>query len=82
MPPAEPPTLSDKELDEMETLELEEEELDVSFGLCPPRPRGSCTRVSPHCPPTLGPLLWSGCILGMGRVWVWCPPWLPLGGQN
>lgn len=54
MPPAEPPTLSDKELDEMETLELEEEELDVSFGLCPPRPRGSCTRVSPPCPPTLG----------------------------
>ncbi|XP_048784590.1 receptor tyrosine-protein kinase erbB-3 [Lagopus muta] len=44
VPPAEPPTLSDKELDEMETLELEEEELDVSFGLCPPRPRGSCTR--------------------------------------
>lgn len=53
VPPAEPPTLSDKELDEMETLELEEEELDVSFGLCPPRPRGSCTRVSllpPHHP--------------------------------
>ncbi|XP_030324010.1 receptor tyrosine-protein kinase erbB-3 [Calypte anna] len=49
-PPAEPPTLSDKELDEMETLELEEEEeeLDASFGLTaglyPPRPRGSCTR--------------------------------------
>lgn len=52
MPPAEPPTLSDKELDDMETLELEEEEeLDASFGLntglYPPRPRGSCARVRP-----------------------------------
>ncbi|CAM9947244.1 unnamed protein product [Bubo scandiacus] len=49
-PPAEPPTLSDKELDDMETLELEEEEeeLDASFslstGLYPQRPRGSCAR--------------------------------------
>ncbi|OXB59598.1 UNVERIFIED_CONTAM: hypothetical protein H355_012531, partial [Colinus virginianus] len=51
VPPAEPPTLSDKELDEMETLELEEEELDVSFGLCPPRPRGSCTRGTGTRPP-------------------------------
>ncbi|KAK2512367.1 hypothetical protein Q9966_016388 [Columba livia] len=44
-PPAEPPTLSDKELDEMETLELEEEEeeLDGPFGLTglyPPPPPG------------------------------------------
>ncbi|XP_038020178.1 receptor tyrosine-protein kinase erbB-3 isoform X1 [Motacilla alba alba] len=50
-PPGEPPTLSDKELDEVETLELEEEEeeeLDAAFGLaaglCPQRPRGGCAR--------------------------------------
>ncbi|XP_064257087.1 receptor tyrosine-protein kinase erbB-3 [Passer domesticus] len=51
-PPGEPPTLSDKELDEVETLELEEEEeeeeLDVAFGLAPglgpQRPRGGCAR--------------------------------------
>ncbi|RMB90366.1 hypothetical protein DUI87_33252 [Hirundo rustica rustica] len=52
-PPAEPPPLSDKELDEVETLELEEdeeeeEELPGAFGLapalCPQRPRGSSAR--------------------------------------
>ncbi|XP_010219358.1 PREDICTED: LOW QUALITY PROTEIN: receptor tyrosine-protein kinase erbB-3-like, partial [Tinamus guttatus] len=47
-PPAEPATLSDKELDEVETLELEEdEELDASFGLAslyPAHPRGSTAR--------------------------------------
>uniref|UniRef100_A0A8C3PKX5 Receptor protein-tyrosine kinase n=1 Tax=Calidris pygmaea TaxID=425635 RepID=A0A8C3PKX5_9CHAR len=59
-PPAEPPTLSDKELDDMETLELEEEEeeLDASFGLTtglyPPRPRGSCARVRPLLGPGHG----------------------------
>lgn len=70
MPPAEPPTLSDKELDDMETLELEEEEeLDASFGLntglYPPRPRGSCARVRPLGIPGAG-----GLLLGMawGRV--------------
>ncbi|CAN0014445.1 unnamed protein product [Bubo scandiacus] len=56
-PPAEPPTLSDKELDDMETLELEEEEeeLDASFslstGLYPQRPRGSCARGGGGRPP-------------------------------
>uniref|UniRef100_A0A8C3NJV0 Receptor protein-tyrosine kinase n=1 Tax=Geospiza parvula TaxID=87175 RepID=A0A8C3NJV0_GEOPR len=56
-PPGEPP-LSEKELDEVETLELEEEEeeeeeeeLDGTFGLAPglgpQRPRGSCARVRP-----------------------------------
>ncbi|KAJ7428934.1 hypothetical protein WISP_00423 [Willisornis vidua] len=72
VPPAEPPTLSDKELDDMETLELEEEEeLDVSFGLTtglyPQRPRGSCARVRPLCHPLLRVWgLWGGggCILG------------------
>uniref|UniRef100_A0A8U7NUC8 receptor protein-tyrosine kinase n=1 Tax=Corvus moneduloides TaxID=1196302 RepID=A0A8U7NUC8_CORMO len=61
-PPAEPPTLSDKELDEVETLELEEEEELEPFGLgpglCPQRPRGSCGGVGvllgsppdPRCP--------------------------------
>ncbi|XP_077644838.1 receptor tyrosine-protein kinase erbB-3 [Lonchura striata] len=57
-PPGEPPTLSEKELEEVETLELEEdedeeqeeeEELDAAFGLagpglCPQCPRGSCGR--------------------------------------
>ncbi|KAM4880923.1 receptor tyrosine-protein kinase erbB-3 [Sylvia borin] len=57
-PPGEPPALSDKELDEVETLELDEDEdddeeeeeeeegLDVTFGLglCPQRPRGGCAR--------------------------------------
>ncbi|KAM6112290.1 LOW QUALITY PROTEIN: receptor tyrosine-protein kinase erbB-3 [Phoenicopterus ruber ruber] len=52
----EPPTLSDKELDDMETLELEEEEeLDASFGLAtglyPQRPRGSCGRAPAAQPP-------------------------------
>ncbi|GAB0201315.1 receptor tyrosine-protein kinase erbB-3 [Grus japonensis] len=56
VPPAEPPTLSDKELDDMETLELEEEEeLDASFGLTtglyPQRPRGSCARGGGYRPP-------------------------------
>ncbi|KAK2511787.1 hypothetical protein Q9233_016717 [Columba guinea] len=57
-PPAEPPTLSDKELDEMETLELEEEEeeLDGPFGLTglyPPPPPGQL-RPAPVSPPPWG----------------------------
>ncbi|XP_066064943.1 LOW QUALITY PROTEIN: receptor tyrosine-protein kinase erbB-3 [Chamaea fasciata] len=53
-PPGEPPALSDKDLDEVETLELEEEEEEegegpdaafgLSAGLCPQRPRGGSAR--------------------------------------
>lgn len=80
VPPAEPPTLSDKELDDMETLELEEEEeLDASFGLTtglyPQRPRGSCTRVRPLCPPPgsgdSGAVSWAwhGAVGGHAGSW-------------
>lgn len=55
----------------METLELEEEELDASFGLAaglyPPRPRGSCTRVSPPpCAPHPKCPQWGPAVLGLG----------------
>uniref|UniRef100_A0A8B9MVE8 Uncharacterized protein n=1 Tax=Accipiter nisus TaxID=211598 RepID=A0A8B9MVE8_9AVES len=72
VPPAEPPTLSDKELDDMETLELEEEEeLDASFGLTtglyPQRPRGSCTRSPSLLSPPAGYIPMNQPGLSSGR---------------
>ncbi|XP_051629486.1 receptor tyrosine-protein kinase erbB-3 isoform X4 [Manacus candei] len=73
VPPAEPPTLSDKELDDMETLELdEEEELDVSFGpttgLYPQRPRGSCARSPSLLSPPAGYIPMNQPGLGSTRL--------------
>lgn len=79
-PPAEPPTLSDKELDEMETLELdeEEEELDVSFGLSPglypQRPRGSSARSPSLLSPPAGYIPMNQPGLGSGRQAGGCRP--------
>lgn len=60
MPPAETPALSDKDLDEVETLELEEEEdmelgglFSLSTGHLSPRPRPDSTRVR-QPPPMIG----------------------------
>ncbi|XP_037227175.1 LOW QUALITY PROTEIN: receptor tyrosine-protein kinase erbB-3 [Falco rusticolus] len=71
-PSAEPPTLSDKELDDMETLELEEEEeLDASFGLTtglyPQQPRGSCARSPSLLSPPAGYIPMNQPGLGTGR---------------
>ncbi|KAM8990257.1 LOW QUALITY PROTEIN: receptor tyrosine-protein kinase erbB-3 [Ara ararauna] len=72
-PPAEPPTLSDKELEEMETLELEEEEedLDASFGLSaglsPQHPRGSSARSPSLLSPPAGYIPMNQPGLGGGR---------------
>ncbi|XP_049674775.1 receptor tyrosine-protein kinase erbB-3 isoform X1 [Accipiter gentilis] len=79
VPPAEPPTLSDKELDDMETLELEEEEeLDASFGLTtglyPQRPRGSCTRSPSLLSPPAGYIPMNQPGLGSGRQGGGCRP--------
>ncbi|XP_074709799.1 receptor tyrosine-protein kinase erbB-3 [Strix uralensis] len=79
-PPAEPPTLSDKELDDMETLELEEEEeeLDASFGLStglyPQRPRGSCARSPSLLSPPAGYIPMNQPGLGSGRQGGGCRP--------